>query len=167
MRRKVRRVKNWSSKLTCYLFIEKANARRTGNWSRFRANGINLGIIWILGMYTFSPRYLPFKMVVSIKIDCYLLTASREPVQRRGRLMCLNKIITEPTFKRKLCRYGNSNEFTNSDNIIFISENVTWFQHSSKNWAPVILRRIFDCSSRTTFLITPYHEYNGQILMKI
>lgn len=34
-------------------------------------------------------------MVVSIKIDCYLLTASREPVQRRGRLMFLNKIITE------------------------------------------------------------------------
>jgi hypothetical protein len=44
----------------CDLFIDIANASRTGNCNRLKLNGMSFGIIRICGIKTFSPQVLFF-----------------------------------------------------------------------------------------------------------
>lgn len=62
--------------------------------------------------------YLPFKMVASIIFGFNIFTVSRVPWKKRGWLIFLNKITTEPIFNHTLC--GGipcySNAFKNGNN---------------------------------------------------
>jgi hypothetical protein len=71
----------------CDLFIDIANASRTGNCNCLKLNGMSFGIIGMRGIKTSSPLYFPFKIVASITLFINFFTASRVPLQRRDWFM--------------------------------------------------------------------------------